>query len=103
MTPTLPTAVLLLAGVAVATVGAVDAGRADRWDTTAVFGLLVALLLLLLSRVRGRRPEVPLRRDLVQWLRERSAVTGEPVGVLADRAVAAHREELGDTRPGASP
>lgn len=92
MTPTLPSAVLLVAALAVASVGAVDSARSDRWDTVAVFGLLVVLLLLLLTRVRGRRPAVPIRADLVQWLRERSAVTGESVEALADRALAAHRD-----------
>ena len=99
MTPTLPSAVLVVAALVVASVGAADAGRTGRWDTAAVFGLLVVVLLLLLTRVRGRRPAVPVRRDLVRWLRERSAVTGEPVEALADRALAAYREQCGDLPP----
>ena len=101
MTPTLPTAVALGAALVVCAVGAVDAARTQRWDTVAVFVLLALVLLGLLSRVRGRRPCVPVRGDLVRWLRERSAVTGEPVEVLADRALATFRDQYGDA-PGPS-
>ena len=37
---------------------------------------------------------VPLRRDLVTWLRRRAATTGEPLEAVADRAVAAYRRRL---------
>ena len=96
MIPTLPTAVALGVALVVAAVGGVDAARAQRWDTATVFCLLALVLLGLLARVRGRRPPVPVRGDLVRWLRERSAVTGEPVELLADRALAAYREQYGD-------
>ena len=96
MTPTLPSALALGVALVLAAVGAVDAARGQHWDTAAVFGLLLLVLLGLLTRVRGARPSVPLRGDLVRWLRERSAVTGEPVEVLADRALAAFREQYGD-------
>jgi hypothetical protein len=36
-----------------------------------------------------------VRRDLVVWLRERSAVSGETIGALTDRALAAYRERYG--------
>jgi membrane protein implicated in regulation of membrane protease activity len=105
MTPTLPAALLLAVALVITAVGGVDAARAQRWDTVTVFCLLALVLLALLSRVRGRRPSVPVRGDLVRWLRERSAVTGEPVEMLADRALATYREQYGDApcggRPGA--
>lgn len=96
MTPTLPTAVALAVALTIATVGGVDAARLQRWDTASAFALLALVLLGLLARVRSRRPPVPVRGDLVQWLRQRSAVTGEPVDVLADRALAAYRDQYED-------
>lgn len=96
MKPTLSTVVVVLIALTVALVGVVDAATSDEWDTAAIFGLLAAVQLGLLGRISGARPAVPVRGDLVRWLRTRSAVTGEPVEALADRALAAYRDQYGD-------
>jgi membrane protein implicated in regulation of membrane protease activity len=101
--PTLPTLTLLLAALAVLLIGVLDTALSSEWDLLTVLGLLVVLLLVLISRVRGRRPALGLRADLVRWLRARSALTGEPVEVIADRAVAAYRASYGDERPEGDP
>ena len=101
MRPTLPTAVLVVLALVVTGIGAVDAAVSSEWDLLVVLGLLAVLHLVLLTRILGGRREVPLRGDLVLWLRERSAVSGEPVEVLADRAVATYRTWYGDRSVGA--
>ena len=100
MTPTAPTAVLLVAAMTVGGVGLVDAVVSRDLDMVGLLSLLAALHVLLLSRLRGGRVELPLRRDLVGWLRERAALVGEPVEVLADRAVAVYRASYGDDDAG---
>ena len=94
MAPTIlhPTSLALL--VAVTAVGAVDAAIGRVWDHFAVFVLATGVALLLLLTVLGRRPSVPLRADLVAWLRDRAAATGEPLEALADRCVASARADL---------
>ena len=94
MAPTVLHRTALAMLVVVTAVGAADAAIGRVWDHFAVFGLATAVAFLLLLTVLGRRPSVPLRADLVAWLRDRAAATGEPLESLADRCVAAARADL---------
>ena len=94
MAPTDLNRLVLALGVVVAAVGALDAAIGGSLDLVVVFALGGALQLLLLTRLGGRRPAVPIRADLVAWLRDRSAAEGEPIGALADRCLAACRADL---------
>lgn len=94
MSPTLSNAALVIIAALVAAVGVLDSTIGRHWDLLAVFGLELLLLAVLTWRLQRRRPEVPLRADLVAWLRERSALTGEPPEVIADRCIAASRADL---------
>lgn len=94
MTPTFENRYLLLVAAGLATVGTVDAGLSREWDLLAVFAGLDVILAILGLRSRGRRVMVPLRSDLVAWLRHRAATHGEPLESVADRAVATYRARL---------
>ena len=75
-------------------VGALDAAAGGVWDHFVVFVLAALVQALLLLTLEGRRPAVPLRSDLVGWLRERAATTGEPMELIADRCIADARADL---------
>lgn len=94
MAPTDLNRLILLLSTVVAIVGAVDALIGGEHDLVVVFVLAAVLQLVLLLRLQFGRPAVPLRRDLVAWLRQRSAEQGEPLEALADRCVASARAEL---------
>jgi hypothetical protein len=87
--------VLMMTSLVLA-VGVVDSVLSREWDLLAVFAAALALQLLLLARLSGRRPAVPLRRDLVVWLRDEAALTGEPMERVADRAIGAYRAGFSD-------
>ena len=70
------------------------------WDLVAVFVLVLLPLVGLFIALEWGRQVVPLRRDLAAWLRERSALTGEPLSIVADRTVAAQRAALGEAALG---
>lgn len=91
---------LLATAVVVALAGAVDAAVGSVWDQFAILAAVIALLIvsLLTMTLSTGRPSVSIRADLVRWLRTRSAIEGEPLEMLADRAIATYREHL---RPGA--
>jgi hypothetical protein len=96
MAPTkLNRAVLLMTSVVLA-VGVIDSIASREWDFLAVFAMALALQLLLLARLSGRRPAVPIRRDLVGWLRDEAALRGETMDATADRAVSAYRAGFTD-------
>lgn len=85
---------LCLAAIAlVAAAGAADAARSAIWDQLFVLALVVVLAVTGLIVGRSDRPVVSLRVDLARWLRDRSAVEGEPVDALLDRTVAAARRD----------
>lgn len=92
MTPTFPTLYLLIMTLVVALVGTIDAAISREWDLFVVFVMVDALVVALLARNRGRRPSVPIRGDLVNWLRQRAAITGDSIEALVDRAVASFRQ-----------
>lgn len=91
MAPTTLNRVVLLMSSLVLAVGVIDGIVSREWDFLAVFAVALALQLLLLARLSGRRPAVPIRRDLVAWLRTQAAMGGESMEAVADRAVSAHR------------
>ncbi len=91
MAPTTLNRVVLLMTSLVLAVGMIDGIVSREWDFLAVFTMALALQLLLLARLGGRRPAVPIRRDLVGWMRNQAALGGEPVESVADRAISAYR------------
>lgn len=94
MPPTDVNKLILALAVVVSAVGALDAAVGGQLDLVVVFALTGALQLALLLRLQSRRPAVPLRADLVGWLRDRAAAQGEPMTVVADRCIAACRADL---------
>lgn len=96
MTPTLWHKVLVGLAALAAVVGIIDAAMAGLWDLVAVFALVLLPMLGVLASLQWGRQAVPLRPDLASWLRDRSALTGEPLTSVADRAVAAQRTALGE-------
>ncbi|MGW5452809.1 hypothetical protein [Nocardia sp. NPDC003979] len=82
---------MMLAVGMLATVGLLDAATGRNWDLVAVFGVIVVLGLVAALRLPSRRRSVRIRGDLAQWLVLRAADGDEPVGRIADRAVAAYR------------
>lgn len=94
MTPTTMHKVALATLLVITLVGAGDAVVGEVWDHVAVFVLAAALQLLLFLELQGHRPAVPLRADLVAWLRHRASETGEPMELVADRCIATARADL---------
>jgi hypothetical protein len=96
MTARLP--LLLSSWVVIAAgVGFLDALFTDEYDFAVVFGLVALIGLAQCASVLVRRTSaIELRRDLARWLVDRSRLTGEPVGRLADRAVSTYRTGLGE-------
>lgn len=89
---------LIVAGLALSSgIGTIDAIISHEWDLLVVFALTLGLSIALLGRFETGRPEIPVRHDLVAWLRERSSGSGETIGALTDRALAAYRERYGQT------
>ena len=95
MSPTLATKLLVTANAIVVALGAVDSAIGSEWDLFVVLVISLVLSLALLARLESRRPAIPIRRDLVVWLRERSSISGEPLGTVTDRAVATYRDRYG--------
>ena len=94
MIPTITNRAVLAATAIVASVGAIDAAASHDADLAVVFGLVVLLQLTLLVRLSLGRVAVPVRADLVRWLRDRADQEGDTVELLADRALAAYRADL---------
>jgi len=95
MSPTNTTGLLVFAAIVVAFVGAVDAGIGGEWDLFVLFVGILAIALALGSKLESRRPAVPVRRDLVAWLRDRSSISGEPISTVTDRAIATYADRYG--------
>lgn len=95
MAPSGVTRLLVVSLVAVSGVGTVDAAISREWDLFVVLTLTMGLSIALVGRLETGRPGIPVRRDLVAWLRERSAVSGETIGALTDRALVAYRDRYG--------
>ena len=86
------TRLLVVATIVAAAAGLVDAAIGGEWDLFLVFAILIALGIALATRIEGRRVSIAIRRDLATWLRNRSAVSGESMAALTDRALGAYQE-----------
>jgi hypothetical protein len=86
---------VLVAVSALATaVALVDVLQDGNGDLVVLLTVVLVLLVAAGTAVLRARSAVPLRPDLSTWLRRQAAATGEPVGRLADRCVAAYRAGL---------
>jgi hypothetical protein len=103
MTPAGSTRVLLAAVLAVAAVGALDAGIGREWELAVLFGAVAVLGLVLLARTRGRRRATTLRADRAAALADRALRTGEPLDQLTDRAVATYLDALAEPDQASGP
>ncbi len=95
MSPNGTVRLLLAANLIVLAIGAVDAEIDGDWDLFVVFSMALGIGVALLLRVESRRPAIPVRRDLAAWLRDRASVSGESLGTVTDRAIAAYAERYG--------
>ena len=95
MSPTATTRLLVFSAVVVAFIGAVDAGIGGEWDLFVLFVGILAIAVVLGSRLESRRPAIPVRRDLVAWLRDRSSISGESFSTVTDRAIATYQDRYG--------
>ncbi len=87
MSPTGTVRLLVVASAIVLTIGSIDAGIGGQWDLFVLFVISLVISLVLLVRVESRRPAIPIRRDLVAWLRDRASLSGEPLTTVTDRAI----------------
>jgi hypothetical protein len=95
MSPTATTRLLVFAGIVVALIGAIDAAIGGEWDLFVLFIAILVIAAALGLRLESRRPAIPVRRDLVAWLRDRSSISGEPLSTVADRAIATYADRYG--------
>jgi hypothetical protein len=95
MSPTATTRLLVFSAIVVSLVGAIDAGIGGEWDLFVLFVGILAITVALGSKLESRRPAIPVRRDLVAWLRDRSSISGEPLSTVADRAIATYADRYG--------
>lgn len=95
MSPTGTTKVLVAASVITLLIGSIDAGFSREWDLFVLFLIGLGLNFALLLRLESRRPAVPIRRDLVAWLRDRASVSGESLPAVTDRAIATFADRYG--------
>ena len=94
MTPTIVNRGVLIMTMLVAVIGMIDATIGHAYDLVAVFAIIGVLQLGLLVRMQGRRPQIPIRADLVRWFTERAALEGDTPESQIDRALAAFRDDL---------
>lgn len=85
---------LLIVAIVLCAIGAIDAALDGAWDQVVLFAATTLAVAAAVAVHNPGRQALTLRRDLADWLRSRSELTGEPVETLADRAVAAHRAGL---------
>jgi hypothetical protein len=87
---------LLLLGMAMLTVavGLLDALTAGIWDLAVVLAIIGIFLAVVIAGLRADRQAITVRPDLVAWIRQHAAATGEPPDRLADRAIAAYLNGL---------
>jgi len=95
MSPTGIARLLVVANAVVLTIGSIDAGISGEWDLFVILAIGLVLSLALLFRLESRRPSIPIRRDLVVWLRDRASVSGEPLTTVTDRAIATFADRYG--------
>ena len=95
MSPTGIVKLLVGANLIVAIVGSVDAGISGEWDLFVLFAIGLGLSVALIMRLESSRPAIPVRRDLVAWLRDRASVSGESLTAVTDRAIATFADRYG--------
>ena len=95
MSPTATTRLLVLAGIVAAPIGAIDAAIGGERALFAMFIVILVIATALGLRLESRRPAIPVRRDLVAWLRDRSSISGEPLSTVTDRAIATYADRYG--------
>jgi hypothetical protein len=95
MSPTGIVKLLVGANLIVAIVGSVDAGISSEWDLFVLFVIGLVLSVALIMRLESSRPAIPVRRDLVSWLRDRASVSGESLTAVTDRAIATFADRYG--------
>jgi len=95
MSPTGIVKLLVAANLVVLTIGCVDAGLSGEWDLFVLFAMSLILGVILFMRLESSRPAIPVRRDLVAWLRDRASVSGEPLTTVTDRAIATFADRYG--------
>jgi hypothetical protein len=95
MSPTTTTRWLVFSAIVVSLVGAIDSGIGSEWDLFVLFVAILAITTALGLRLESRRPAIPVRRDLVAWLRDRSFISGEPLSKVTDRAIATYADRYG--------
>lgn len=86
--------VALVGAVVSSAVGALAAALDGNWDLSVLFGVVLLSQAGIAGALLGRRRMTTLRVDLAQWADQRSALTGEPIGRIVDRCVAAYRDAL---------
>ena len=94
--PSLGSQLVLTVALLLTLVATIDAALGRHWDLVTLEGVVDVLLALLLVGTHWGRPGVPIRSDLVRWMRRRAVETGEPMGAIADRAVATYRRDVAD-------
>ena len=95
MSPTGIARLLVVANAVVLTIGSIDAGISGEWDLFVILAIGLVLSLALLFRLESRRPSIPIRQDLVAWLRDRASLSGEPLTTVTDRAIATFADRYG--------
>lgn len=95
MSPTGVVRTLVTGSVVVLVIGTIDAGISSEWDLFVIFSLALIINLVLMSRIESRRPAIPIRRDLVAWLRDRASISGESLAAVTDRAIATYVDRYG--------
>jgi hypothetical protein len=95
MSPTVTTKLLVVSGVVLTIVGAIDSAIGGEWDLFVLFVAALGIAVALVLRLESRRPAIPIRRDLVAWLRDRSSISGEPLSTVADRAISTYADRYG--------
>ncbi len=95
MSPTGIVKLLVAANLVVLSIGVIDAATSGEWDLLVLFVVGLGLSLALFFRLESRRPAVPIRRDLVAWLRDRASVSGESLETVTDRAIATFADRYG--------
>lgn len=95
MSPAGTVKLLVTANVVVLGIGVVDAGFSAEWDLFSLLLIGLAISLTLLFHLESRRPAIPVRRDLVVWLLDRSSISGESLSAVTDRAIATFADRYG--------
>ncbi len=95
MSPSGTAKIAVTASVLVLLIGSIDAGLSGEWDLLVLFVISLGFNVVLLLRLESRRPAVPIRRDLVAWLRDRASLSGESLTAVTDRAIATFADRYG--------